>query len=1516
MKQELFNNKTKAEDYQRQPKQLGLYEASHEHDACGVGMLVNIQGGKSHELVESALKVLENMRHRGAEGADNKTGDGAGIMLQIPHEFILLQGIPVPEKGKYGTGLLFLPKDGKDQAVILSVIIEEIEKEGLTLMHLRNVPTCPEILGEAALANEPDIKQIFITGFTESETADRKLYIIRKRIENRIRKSDIPTREDFYIVSLSTKNIVYKGMLSSLQLRNYFPDLTNSYFTSGLALVHSRFSTNTFPTWGLAQPFRLLAHNGEINTIRGNRGWMEARESVLSSPALGDIREIRPIVQPGMSDSASLDNVLEFLIMSGLSLPHAMAMLVPESFNEKNPISEDLKAFYEYHSILMEPWDGPAALLFSDGRYAGGMLDRNGLRPARYLITQGGMMVVASEVGVMDFEPGDIKEKGRLQPGKILLIDTEKGEIYYDGELKKQLAEAKPYRTWLAGNRIELDELKSGRKVSHSVENYDSMLRIFGYSKEDVERLIVPMCTTGAEPINSMGNDTPLAVLSDKPQLLYNYFRQQFAQVTNPPIDPIREELVMSLTEYIGAVGMNILTPSENHCKMVRLNHPILNNAQLDILCNIRYKGFKTVKLPLLFEVAKGCQGLQQALATLCKQAEESVNEGVNYIVLSDRDVDAAHAAIPSLLAVSAVHHHLISVGKRVQTALIVESGEIREVMHAALLLGFGASALNPYMAFAVIDKLVNEKEIQLDYATAEKKYIKSVCKGLFKIMSKMGINTIRSYRGAKIFEAVGLSEELSNAYFGGLSSRIGGIRLDEVARDAIAFHKEGMEVLKKKGEAELLPNRGLYAFRKDGEKHAWNPETISTLQLATRLGSYKKFKEFTAMVDSKESPIFLRDFLDFRRAPISIDRVEPVENIVQRFVTGAMSYGSISREAHEAMAIAMNKLHGRSNTGEGGEDRARFIPREDGTSLRSAIKQVASGRFGVTAEYLVNADEIQIKIAQGAKPGEGGQLPGFKVDEVIAKTRHSIPGISLISPPPHHDIYSIEDLAQLIFDLKNVNPRAKISVKLVAESGVGTIAAGVAKAKADLIVISGAEGGTGASPASSIRYAGISPELGLSETQQTLVLNGLRGQVMLQVDGQLKTGRDIILMAMLGAEEFGFATSALIVLGCVMMRKCHQNTCPVGVATQNEELRKRFRGRSEYLVNFFTFLAQEVREYLAEIGVERLDDIIGRTDLIVRKPDDGIRKHQLISFDKLLARVDNEAAIRHVTDQQHGIDHVKDVEMLHAAAEAVENQKEISLEYTIANTDRACGAMLSGVIAAKYGEKGLPEHTLNVKFKGSAGQSFGAFLVPGVNFKLEGEANDYLGKGLSGGRIAVLPPVRSNFEAEKNTIAGNTLLYGATSGEVYINGRAGERFAVRNSGATAVVEGVGDHCCEYMTGGRVVVLGQTGRNFAAGMSGGVAYVWNRDGNFDYFCNMEMVELSLIEEASYRKELHELIRQHYLYTGSKLARTMLDDWPRYADQFIQVVPIEYKKVLQEEQMQKLQQKIAEMQRDY
>ena len=1485
----------------------GLYDPTHEHDACGVGMIVNLNGSKSHELVDSALRVLENMKHRGAEGADNKTGDGAGIMVQIPHEFILLQGIPVPEKGKYGTGLIFLPKDPKEQEHILSIVIEEVEREGLTLMHLRAVPVNTDVLGQSARETEPDIKQVFITGAGHTENLERTLYIIRKKIEQRVH------HKDFYIVSLSSRTIIYKGMLSSTQVRTYFSDLTQPYFTSGLAIVHSRFSTNTFPTWSLAQPFRLLAHNGEINTIRGNRGWMEARESVLSTPTLGNVKDIRPIVQPDMSDSASLDNVLEFFVMSGLSLPHAMAMLVPESFNDKNPISEDLKAFYEYHSILMEPWDGPAALLFSDGRYAGGMLDRNGLRPARYLITHDGMMVVASEAGVISFEAEKIKEKGRLQPGKILLVDTEEGRIYYDGELKEQLAAAKPYRQWLSANRIELDTLKSGRKVANTVDDYDRRLRAFGYTREDVERILVLMCSNGAEPTASMGNDTPLAVLSDQPQLLFNYFRQQFAQVTNPPIDPIREELVMSLTEYIGAVGMNILLPNETHCKMVRLPHPILNNTQLDILCNIRYKGFNTVKLPMLFEAARGKAGLQEAIDHLCKAAEQAVTDGANYIILSDRGIDARQAAIPSLLAISAVHHHLISVQKRVQTALIVESGEIREVMHAALLLGYGASAICPYMAYAVLDDLVKKGEVQMNYETAEKNYIKAVCKGLYKIMSKMGISTIRSYRGAKIFEAVGLSEELLKGYFGTSTSTIGGIRLEEIAKDYITFHDNGFVP---ETTDPLLPYIGQMSYRKDGEHHAWNPETISTLQLATRTGSYKKFKEFTRAVDEKQSPIFLRDFFGFRRNPIDIEQVEPVESIVKHFVTGAISFGAISKEAHEALALAMNELGARSNTGEGGEDNARFHDTVDGISLSSKTKQVASGRFGVTAEYLVNAEEIQIKVAQGAKPGEGGQLPGFKVDEVIARTRHSIPGISLISPPPHHDIYSIEDLAQLIFDLKNVNPRAAISVKLVAESGVGTIAAGVAKAKADLIVISGAEGGTGASPASSIRYAGISPEIGLSETQQTLVLNGLRGQVRLQTDGQLKTGRDIISMALLGAEEFAFGTTALIVLGCVMMRKCHSNTCPVGVATQDPKLRAHFRGHYKYVVNYFRFLAQEVREYLAEMGFRSLEDIVGRTDLIELRPAAAGTKAALLDFGRLLHRMDGNVALHHCTQQQHDIAHVKDVEMLAVAAPALESRREVSLEYAIGNTDRAVGAMLSGAVAARYGNDGLPDGTISVKFKGSAGQSFGAFLARGISFKLEGEANDYLGKGLSGGHIAVLPPVRSNFAAEQNTIVGNTLLYGATSGEVYINGRAGERFAVRNSGAIAVVEGVGDHCCEYMTGGRVVVLGQTGRNFAAGMSGGVAYVWDPKGTFDYFCNMDMVELSLLEDSTARKELHELIRQHYLYTGSTLARTMLDNWPRYVEEFIQVTPIEYKKVLAEEQMRKLQQKIAEVQRDY
>jgi glutamate synthase (NADPH/NADH) large chain len=1468
-------------------------------------MIVNIHGNKSHELVDNALRVLENMRHRGAEVG--KDGDGAGIMIQIPHEFILLQGIPVPEKGKYGTGLVFLPKEEKAQQEILSIMIEEIEREGLQLMHLRAVPTNPDCLGEAALGTEPAIKQIFITGVSDDkvEAFPRTLYIIRKKIEKRV------NHKDFYICSLSNTNMIYKGMLSSMQVRQYFPDLTNPYLTSGLALVHSRFSTNTFPTWSLAQPFRLLCHNGEINTIRGNRGWMQARESVLSSEALGEAKAISPIVQPGMSDSASLDNVLEFFVMSGLSLPHAMSVLVPESFNDKNPISEDLKAFYEYHSILMEPWDGPAALLFSDGRFAGGMLDRNGLRPARYTITKNDTMIVASEVGVMDFDPTEIAEKGRLQPGKILLIDTKEGKIYYDGEIKQQLASEHPYRQWLSTNRIQLEKLKSGRHVENGVSDLLKKEVMFGYGAEDIDATIVPMAVNGQEPTASMGNDTPLAVLSDKPQTFFNYFRQQFAQVTNPAIDSIREELVMSLTEYIGRVGTGILNPDETNCKMVRLPHPILNNTQLDILCNIRYKGFNTIKLPILFDGTKGGDGLREALDALCHQAEKSVDEGYNYIILSDRDVDAGHVAIPSLLAVSAVHHYLISVGKRVQTALIVESGEIRETMHAALLLGYGASALCPYMTFAILDNLVKQHKIQEDYATAEANYIKAVKKGLFKIMAKMGISTIRSYRGAKIFESIGLSENLLKTYFGTEVSTIGGIGLDKIASDAIAMHQKAFA--HNDTNTAFLPNLGQFHWRKDGIKHAWNPETIATLQLATRTGNYEKFKQFSKLVDAKESPIFIRDFMGWKKNPISIDEVEPVENIVKHFVAGAMSFGALSKEAHEAICLAMNKLGARSNTGEGGEDSERFHSTFDGISLSSKTKQIASGRFGVTVEYLVNAEEIQIKVAQGAKPGEGGQLPGFKVNEVIAKTRHSIPGISLISPPPHHDIYSIEDLAQLIFDLKNVNPKAAVSVKLVAESGVGTIAAGVAKAKADLIIISGAEGGTGASPASSMRFAGISPEIGLSETQQTLVRNGLRSNVRLQVDGQIKTGRDIVLMALLGAEEFGFGTAALIVLGCVMMRKCNLNTCPMGVATQNAELRKHFVGRYEYLVNYFTFLAQEVREYLAEMGFKSLNDIVGRTDLIETGAS-------VLDFGRLLNK---EEGTLHFTGDMtkpavplgmQGT--ILDQQMIEAAAKAIDQQKEVSLDYAIKNTDRAVGTMLSGTVAGIYGLAGLPDDTINVKFKGSAGQSFGAFLAHGISFKLEGETNDYFAKGLSGGRIAILPPTRSNFKAEENIIAGNTGLYGATSGELYINGKVGERFGVRNSGAIAVIEGAGDHCCEYMTGGRVVVLGKTGRNFAAGMSGGVAYVYDHDHTFDYFCNMDMVELGLVEDSVSRKELLELIRQHYLHTGSALAGRMLDDWQRYVEDFIQVVPIEYKRVLQEEQMKKLREKIADMTREY
>lgn len=1495
------------------PQKQGLYDPQYEKDSCGVGLLVNINGVKSHKLVEKGLQVLENMVHRGAEGADAKTGDGAGIMVQIPHEFILLQGIAVPEKGRYGTGLVFLPKDYNSQQLILDIFERETIDLGLSFLTVRDVPTNNEQLGEVAKSAEPIIKQIFVADERTNGPIEIKLYILRRRVEKKINELQIDGYKDFYIVSLSSKIIIYKGMLSSLQLRYYYPDLINPHFTTGMALVHSRFSTNTFPTWSLAQPFRMLGHNGEINTIQGNRMWMHARECVLQSKDF-IAKDVMPILQEDMSDSASLDNVLEYFVMSGMTLPHALAMLIPESFNDKNPISSQLKAFYEYHSILMEAWDGPATLLFSDGRYAGGMLDRNGLRPARYIITKNNTIIIASEIGVIPFEASEVREKGRLRPGEMLLIDMQEGKIYDDTLLKENLANEHPYREWLTKNRIKLDTISSGRKITNSLEQYSRLLKTFNYNLEEIEKIITPMVVDSKEPVNSMGNDTPLAILSSQPQLLFNYFRQHFAQVTNPPIDPLREELVMSLNSYIGAINMNLLEPSQELCKMVELERPIITNTELDILCNLRYKGFNTQKIPMVFKAREGASGLRNGLNNLCELAEKAVDEGCNYIILSDRDVDIENAPIPSLLATSAVHHHLINKKKRVQTALIVETAGAREVMHFALLSGYGASAINPYLSFAIIENLVFNKQIQLDFNTAEHNYIKAIDKGLLKIMSKMGISTITSYKGAQLFEAIGISKNMVDSYFGDTISKIGGIDIDELTQDILTLHDEAFS--ETFNIDSPIKEMGIYKFIKNGEYHAWNPFTISRLQIATKTGDYSKFKEFSSTVYEYVKPVFIRDFFNLVKCnPIPVDEVEPIEAIRKRFVTGAMSFGSISKEAHEAIAIAMNKIGARSNTGEGGELPERFIPNADGTSARSAIKQVASGRFGVTTEYLVNADEIQIKVAQGAKPGEGGQLPGFKVNKVIAKTRHSIPGISLISPPPHHDIYSIEDLAQLIFDLKNVNPQAKVSVKLVSESGVGTIAAGVAKAKADLITISGAEGGTGASPASSIRYAGLPPEIGLAEAQQTLVLNNLRGNITLQVDGQLKTGRDVVKMAILGAEEYGFATSALIVLGCAMMRKCHTNTCPVGVATQNEELRKKFRGRSEYLVNYFNFLAQEVREILASMGVRSLDEIIGKTEFLEINKDLLSDKTRNLNLDAILYRNKNNNSIINSSKQKHDLTNILDEKLISRSYPAIEKKMPVELEFNIKNTDRSVGAMLSGCIAKKYGNIGLPDNTIQCTFKGSAGQSFGAFLEHGITFRLEGDANDYVGKGLSGGRLIIVPPQGSDFEPQNNIIAGNTILYGATTGEVYINGCVGERFCVRNSGVTAVVEGVGDHCCEYMTGGKVVVLGGTGSNFAAGMSGGVAYIWNPQNNFDYFCNMEMVELTLIEEMSDNRELYKLIGNHYKYTRSVLAGKMLDNWQEYVEQFIKVIPIEYTKVLQEEKIERLQQKIAKVERD-
>lgn len=1493
---------------QRLPKAQGLYDPANEHDSCGIGFVAHIKGHKSNEIVRRGLEVLVNMTHRGAESADNKTGDGAGILMQLPDSFFREFGFSLPSPGRYGSGLVFLPKVEKEAQYCIDVLNEQLKSEGLELIGYREVPVNSRVIGDIARSNEPYIKQVFVKGDYEQDVLERKLFMARKVSENLVRSSSLKQKSSFYIVSLSSKIFIYKGMLTPGQLGEYFLDLKDPRISSAIALVHSRFSTNTFPTWDLAQPFRMIAHNGEINTIKGNRLWMEAREGLLQSDLFGDdLKKLFPVIEPGKSDSASLDNVLEFLVLTGRSLPHALTMLIPESWNDKNPIPPSLKAYYEYHSTIMEPWDGPASIVFSDGRYIGGTLDRNGLRPSRYVITKNDMIVMGSEVGVQVFPPEEIVSKGRLRPGKLLLVDTMLGIIIPDEEIKSQLSRLHPYENWLKENRIKLDDIEVKNRVPSSMgEKLSLYHREFGYNKEDVEQIIFPMVTTANEPVGSMGNDTPIAAVSEKPQRLFNYFRQLFAQVTNPPIDPIREGLVMALTSYIGSVSKNLLIETPAQCRSIKFTSPVVTNTDLGKIKDFRREEFTHVTIPIVFKVSEGGKGLKKAVESICEQAVKAVDAGNNYIILSDRDIAPDYAAISSLLATAAVHHHLVKNKKRMQIGLIVETGEAREVMHFALLLGYGASVINPYLCFATIDELVQKGKVKLSYEEARENYIKSVNKGLLKILSKMGISTLRSYHGAQMFEAVGLAAEVTEQYFTGTASRIGGVGFEELAKEAGMFHKAAFE-----GEDEgLFESFGSYAFRKYGEKHAWNPETVGLLQWATSENDYQKFKEYSKRVDEdNRTPLFLRGFLRLKPGtPIDISEVEPIESIMKRFVTGAMSYGSISKEAHEALAIAMNKIGGRSNTGEGGEDSYRFK-----SNARSAIKQVASGRFGVTANYLVNADELQIKIAQGAKPGEGGQLPGYKVDKVIAKLRNSTPGITLISPPPHHDIYSIEDLAQLIFDLKCTNPNARISVKLVSESGVGTVAAGVAKAHADLIVISGTEGGTGASPISSIKHAGLPLELGLAEVQQTLVLNNLRGRVKLQCDGQLKTGLDVVKMAMLGAEEYGFATSSLVVLGCIMMRKCHLNTCPAGIATQDEELRKRFIGKYQNLINFFTFIAMEVREILASLGYKSLDEVIGRSDLLEQNPEVGNWKTKGLDLSSLIyfPKEGRKNALHQTIEQKHKLEHVLDHELIRQARPALQNKSKVWMAHPIANTDRATGAMLSGEVAKAYGEEGLPEGTINCTFTGSAGQSFGAFLVKGISFRLEGDANDYLGKGLSGGEIVVVPPMGSTFKPDENIIIGNTVLYGATAGSLFVHGVTGERFGVRNSGAIAVVEGVGDHCCEYMTGGRVVVIGPTGRNFAAGMSGGIAYVLDETGNFDYFCNKGLVELGPVHDHEDVLELQQLLSKHLLYTNSRKAREILVNWDFYIPKFIKVIPFEYKKVLQQQKLMELERKLAE-----
>ncbi|MCX8019731.1 MAG: glutamate synthase large subunit [Chitinophagaceae bacterium] len=1490
----------------------GLYLPQCEHDACGIGFVANIKGHKSHQMISDALTVLENMEHRGACGCENNTGDGAGIMIQTPHEFFfeecLKKGVHLPPYGKYGVGVIFFPKDIRLREECREIFNRTAEKLGLEILTYRKVPVCSEGIGATALSVEPEMEQVFIAcpdHITHPDAFERKLFVLRNHASHLIRNTVRRDEIGFYVASLSYKTVVYKGQLTSHQVRTYFPDLSNKRVVSAFGLVHSRFATNTFPSWKLAQPFRYIAHNGEINTLQGNLNWLRSSERGFTTPYFTkeEMDMLLPVVAEEQSDSASLDNMIELLTLCGRSLPHVMMMLIPEAWDGNEHMDPVKKAFYEFHASIMEPWDGPASISFTDGKIIGATLDRNGLRPSRYCVTHDGRVIMASESGTLPVPPSAIKEKGRLQPGKMFIVDMEQGRIISDEELKQTICSQKPYGEWLNKYKIRLEELEDPRVVfTHltdaSVRKYQ---KAFGYTTEDIEAIIKPMALEGKEPVGSMGSDIPLAVLSDKPQHLTSYFKQLFAQVTNPPIDPIREKMVMSLATFVGNNG-NLLDENPMQCHTVALKHPVLTNYELEKLRSIDTGIFQAKTLQTYFRADGKPGSLQKGLDRLCRYAEDAVNDGFEVLILSDRAVDSDHAAIPSLLATSAVHHHLIRKGLRGQVGIVVEAGDVWEVHHFACLLGFGATAINPYLALETIRNLKINDELNTELTENDLigNYIKAVNEGLLKVFSKMGISTLQSYQGAQIFEIIGIDREVVDKYFTGAISRIQGIGLEEIAREALIKHRSafsGTEL-----PVDRLPEGGIYQWRRNGEYHLFNPVTVHLLQHTVRMNDYATFKKFSRAINEQCEPaVNLRSLLEFRRTrpSIPIEEVEPPENIYRRFATGAMSFGSISWEAHTTLAIAMNRLGAKSNTGEGGEDERRYEPLPNGDSMRSAIKQVASARFGVTALYLTEADELQIKMAQGAKPGEGGQLPGHKVDEWIGKTRHSTPGVGLISPPPHHDIYSIEDLAQLIFDLKNANRHARISVKLVSKAGVGTIAAGVAKAKADVILISGHDGGTGASPISSIRHAGLPWELGLAETHQTLVRNKLRSRVVLQADGQIRTGRDIAIATLLGAEEWGIATAALVAEGCIMMRKCHLNTCPVGIATQDPELRKRFTGKPEHVIHYIQFLVQELREIMAELGFRTVDEMVGHTECLTLRENLQHWKYRKLDLSALLYK---EEAPPYMTlykseEQEHGLEGVLDWQLIHTAKPAIERGEPVTGEFEIKNTNRTIGTILSHEITKKYRSAGLPDGTIQFKFKGTAGQSFGAFAAKGITLELEGDANDYFGKGLSGARLIIYPPAGSSFVPEENIIIGNVSFYGATSGEAFIRGKAGERFCVRNSGARVVVEGTGDHGCEYMTGGLAIVLGETGRNFAAGMSGGIAYVYDLKGNFRAHCNTEIVDLDPLSEED-EAELTAMLRRHEQFTGSTVARFILSDWENQVRCFIKVFPKDYKKVLQ------------------